>query len=283
MAVFIHLSDIHFGQEDKVDQEHKVKDIKRCLVDDVREVIRSLAGGRAQGIIVSGDLAFGGKPEEYQAAGEWLDAICRAAGCARHEVLLVPGNHDIDHASFSPAAEIILDQLARSSPKTLNSMLRNESNRELLLERFHGYRAFAEGYDCPLATIGGLESGWRIQLGETNRFVRIVGLNSALTCKKVDVKGELLLGAAQAVIPRPPSGEELVIVSHHPPSWLKDWADAQAYVHSRVRVLITGHEHLAKNEQNNNLLVIDAGATIPPNKDGGKLSSYSERPVSIFC
>jgi 3',5'-cyclic AMP phosphodiesterase CpdA len=73
-ATFVHLSDIHFGQE-RDERVHIHADVKEQLIADAAEVIRTLPGGVAHGILVTGDVAFSGEREQYAAAGEWLDRL----------------------------------------------------------------------------------------------------------------------------------------------------------------------------------------------------------------
>ena len=55
-AVFVHVSDIHFGQE----RDHSIhihNDVKMQLIEDAAEVVAGLPTGIAQGILVTGDIA----------------------------------------------------------------------------------------------------------------------------------------------------------------------------------------------------------------------------------
>ena len=55
-AAFLHLSDIHFGQE-KGGVVFTHEDVRERLLDDVVLLVRKLPNGRVDGIIVSGDIA----------------------------------------------------------------------------------------------------------------------------------------------------------------------------------------------------------------------------------
>ncbi|MDP9164158.1 MAG: metallophosphoesterase [Pseudomonadota bacterium] len=76
MATILHLSDLHFGA-------HLPK-----LVD---AVVERAAIERPDLIVISGDFTQRAKTAEYEEAEEFLDRL-REGG---HEVLAVPGNHDI--------------------------------------------------------------------------------------------------------------------------------------------------------------------------------------------
>lgn len=76
MAVtFIHLSDIHFGQEKGGEREIH-DDVKERLLVDAATKVKEL-GLSVEGIIVTGDVAFAGKVSEFTDAGRWLDRLAR--------------------------------------------------------------------------------------------------------------------------------------------------------------------------------------------------------------
>ena len=62
--------------------------------EDAADLVKTHAGGSATGLIITGDIAYAGKREEYQRAGEWLDRLAVAIGCAKTAVQVVPGTFD---------------------------------------------------------------------------------------------------------------------------------------------------------------------------------------------
>jgi len=90
---FVHLSDIHFGQE-RHGTYFTHEDVREQLLRDCRTQSSEL--GPASGILITGDTAFSGKKGEYDRAGEWLDRLTEASGCPQVAVSVIPGNHDID-------------------------------------------------------------------------------------------------------------------------------------------------------------------------------------------
>jgi 3',5'-cyclic AMP phosphodiesterase CpdA len=68
----IHLSDVHFGAENRVASEAAIYAIRACSPDVV---------------IVTGDMTLGGRSREFKAAREWLSRLPRP-------ILVTPGNHD---------------------------------------------------------------------------------------------------------------------------------------------------------------------------------------------
>jgi 3',5'-cyclic AMP phosphodiesterase CpdA len=80
--VFAHLSDIHLGQ-DRGDGGVRAR-------ERTERVLRFLDGlpGELDAVILTGDIADHGRPQEYAEAAELL-------GASRHMPLLCPGNHDV--------------------------------------------------------------------------------------------------------------------------------------------------------------------------------------------
>ena len=266
---FVHLSDIHFGQEEG-GRIRLHDDVKDRLIDDVRLVAKNLESGRAAGIVVTGDIAYGGRASEYTAAAAWLDEVADAAGCDMVDIQVVPGNHDIDRDEITELTKMMLEKIVAEGEPALDNFLKSDADRDLLFRRFSAYRPFAEGYRCPLDTNAELAEERVAELAP-GRAIRFIRLNSALACSKNDEEGKLLLGARQRVLNQRP-GEELVVLSHHPVHWFQDSEDALLFIRNRARVFISGHEHnpsvkTETIEEGSDLMMLAAGATVPPNSD----------------
>jgi predicted phosphodiesterase len=267
-AIFVHLSDIHFGQE-RGSELVIHNDVKEQLIDDARQVVRNMESGNATGILVTGDIAHSGKKDQYKAAGQWLDRVAEAIGCEIHQIQMVPGNHDVERDKTSGAAKLMLEKIAAGGADELDEFLDNESDRELLFDRFREYGEFSEGYRCPLDTNGAYSSDSRVEIAD-GRAIRFIRINSALLCsgRETAENPELMLGARQFVFPRT-SDEEVIVLSHHPLHWFKDSPEAMKYIQSRARVFISGHEHLPavmveRVAPGCDLMMLAAGATVPP-------------------
>ena len=263
---FIHLSDIHFGQE-RGGTMVAHNDAKLRLIEDVAAMVEGLPEKKAAGVIITGDIAYAGKADEYKIAADWLDKVAAAAKCAITDIMVVPGNHDIDRDEISSSAEWQLSEIQTKGESALDKFLENERDRAVLYARFTAYIPFAEAYNCSMDCQGGLASK-RIVTLAPGRSLQFMGLNSALVCKRKDKEGELLLGTRQRVLPIQ-SGQELVVLCHHPLRWLQDSEDARRFVRSRARIFISGHEHtpavrVDAIEAGCDLMTLEAGATVPP-------------------
>ncbi len=278
---YVHVSDIHFGQDRGGSELYVYEDVKTRLVEDARIVMEAI-GATAAGILVTGDIAYAGKRHEYVEAAKWLDGLALAIGCLQTDVVVVPGNHDIDRDGISTGGRMMIEAIVAEGEPRLSAFLKEAVDREVLYNRFAAYRPFAEGYDCPLATQGGFSSHKTKELAPGRRL-RFIGLNSALVCSKDDAEGTLLLGTQQHVLPRA-DGEELVVLCHHPLNWLQDAERLKQYLRSRARLFISGHEHnpslsIETVPDGSELMSLAAGATVPPIGDTAYTYTYN---VLIF-
>lgn len=270
-AIFVHLSDIHFGQE-RDDTVHIHNDVKQQLIADAAEVISALPGAAAQGILVTGDIAYAGKRPQYEDAGRWLDELAGRIGCPIHRVQMVPGNHDVDRDKLSIGGSQLLDYIRAGGAPEYERVVNNPHDRASLLARFEDYGRFSFGYDCALDEDVRFATNMCVELAPGRR-IRFIRMNSSLLChgKERDDAPELMIGARQFTIPRF-SGEENIVLVHHPLNWYKDADDVQQYVSSRARVFISGHEHNPNVMINNveagcDVMMLAAGAAVPSKSD----------------
>lgn len=275
---YVHLSDIHFGQERGTDV-YVHDDVKDCLLDDVAALTVEAGIDRVDGVILTGDVAFSGKKNEYDRAARWLDKLTDLVGCKRTDVLVVPGNHDIDRDRITRLASVMLSQTVEGGPEELECFLKDPKAREILYEKFHDYRTFSEGYGCSLAADGRVALTRQLEIAP-GRVLRFVGLNSALLCTAHgNDRGNLLVGGRQYVLPRE-EGCELVVLCHHPLESLQDEQEMGRYLRSRARVHIFGHLHqpsvsVESPVGEGDLLTIGAGATVPPGNEDGYQFTYN--------
>ncbi|MBO1419698.1 metallophosphoesterase [Streptomyces sp. FH025] len=99
MLTIAHLSDIHLGQDRNQDGGERAR--KRA--EQVMAYLDALLGP-LDAVLVTGDLADHGLPEEYRQVAEVLDS--------RHPVLICPGNHD----RRAPYWEVLLGEEPGEEP-----------------------------------------------------------------------------------------------------------------------------------------------------------------------
>jgi 3',5'-cyclic AMP phosphodiesterase CpdA len=113
---FLHLSDIHFCDE----EINASDDPNRGLRSDTLEDVKLMTGrlGAPDVIVLSGDVAFKGAWTEYTFALKWLEEkLCPAAGSRLEAMFICPGNHDVDRkAGGGTFISLIRNELRSSEP-----------------------------------------------------------------------------------------------------------------------------------------------------------------------
>lgn len=269
---FLHLSDIHFGLE-KGGTLVKHESVRNALISDVKTLAEKR--GPASRVLVTGDVSYSGKHDEYKTATEWLEKLTVACGCDETHVSTIPGNHDCDLSAITNQAKMIYAQFRLSTPEQVQANLHGISQdgeaSNPFLPKLTAYREFARGYDCDFESpsrpfwIRDFDFPGGIKL-------RFLGLTSVQVSDLTDKLGNIVLGNAQYTIAEEENVVNVVLV-HHPLEWFIDKTEAAQYLHNCARVLMVGHEHNLNIQKTidgftkKEWLVIYAGATNPPEKE----------------
>ena len=276
---FIHLSDIHFGQERNDGSIAIHDDIRKQLLHNCSIMRRDL--GQAHGILLTGDTVYSGKEEEFKRIAEWLEELTSVVGCQKIAVYVVPGNHDVDLDQIKRLAKLLQGKLSEGELCNLDADLEaifdEDEHSNPMLPKFIAYRRFAEEFGCDFGSLQKPMWEKTCEMKNSNRL-KFIGLNSALISDGKDKKGSLILGSKQYVIPVENSCEFVVLV-HHPIHWFRDGEKAAPYFR-RARVIMVGHEHNLEIEKKTyedgtEQLLISAGATNPPEMDGSYQYRYN--------
>ena len=99
---------------------------------------------------ITGDLVFAGKTEEYQLARTWLldrlwPGLSPTAPRAlpRDALLLVPGNHDVDHGEVDEVASMVQEGLlTKADQNRIATVLGYPGQRATLIKRHVAFLAF---------------------------------------------------------------------------------------------------------------------------------------------
>src|SRR5216684_498196 len=94
MTLLLHLSDIHFRKGEVGTAMDPNANLRNELLRDAPAQCRQI-GAVPDAVLISGDVAFAGDPEEYAYALTWLDQLCRDCGTTLAAVFVIPGNHDV--------------------------------------------------------------------------------------------------------------------------------------------------------------------------------------------
>jgi CheY-like chemotaxis protein/predicted phosphodiesterase len=91
----LHISDLHFRttrNNQPYDQERSL----RAILEDIKGLRREQKIARIKTIIISGDIGYKGREDSYNAAWLFLQNLCSELLISPKDVVLVPGNHDIN-------------------------------------------------------------------------------------------------------------------------------------------------------------------------------------------
>lgn len=241
----IHLSDIHFTAGDTWDPD---EDQRNELLADVGALVDER--GIVDGILIGGDIAFSGASAEYEVAREWIEDVRVRSGCPEGAIWVVPGNHDIDRQAHygNRARTKMLEELRNTDSELIEARLAawlNGGNG--LLSCLDAYNRFCQDWVPPTTA---KEPHWTdLTLGLDGLDVCLTGINSVLTSDSRDRPvPQLIVGKQQCSLQRAPNRVHIVL-AHHPPSWIKDWPAIEGYLRRRAHLVLFGHEHLFRVEQ----------------------------------
>jgi hypothetical protein len=182
------VSDIHLRKtQDTWAQSVVLKDLVSSVTD------RFGGGNGPAFVIVSGDLAFSGQPDEYELVVPFLDALAAPLKLNRRLVFPVSGNHDANRKTqttcFAGARHIL------TSPQKVDEFLGADEERTTLLKRLASYKAFEAGYCAGQVremTADGLAYVAPLQIDEMP--ICVLGLQSSWMCGGDDDQNNLLVG-----------------------------------------------------------------------------------------
>ncbi len=276
-TVFVHLSDVHFNDKRKgfldLDAEVRNEMERDCL--RIKETL-----GPADGILVTGDIAYAGLPEEYATAEEWLAKLASLLDCSPENTFVAPGNHDVDRlaVSKSDVSRMIRAELRQCDVGAIDEMLARKFRDPVayanLYEPLANYNQFASRYGCDIGPERDIwESSFKLNDGSS---LRVRGLNSTLVSDDSDNNADrkLVLGSFQCQFMQH-EGVEYVSLCHHPPQWLRDEDGIDAILKARVRVQLFGHKHSQVLDRINDTLRLTAGAVHPDREEDGWNPRYN--------
>jgi predicted MPP superfamily phosphohydrolase len=286
--LILNIADIHFDH--RVCNTAMDPDLpyRTALVSDVRARVRDL--GPVDMILVGGDIAYHGQPEEYEAALAWLRELAKAAACPLEgRTFVVPGNHDVDRNITRTSASVRNVQAAIKNAsdawreRELLAQFQDPDTSRALFAPLAAYNDFAARFDCQLYPTERLSWVQEFPL-DGDVTLRIHGLNSTLL-SGVDGKDDgprenLYLSPLQTVLD-PQDGVVNVVLCHHPPDWLSDVDDVEDAIRSRAGVQFFGHRHRQRIQMDQGHVRFSAGAVNPDRHLPGWSPGYNLVALSV--
>lgn len=282
------VSDLHLKSTQlKWDQNVVLRDMVRDIEN------RKVDFQNISFIIVSGDLAFSGKVEEYLLVETFLDVLIDTLGLLRSDVFMVPGNHDIDREVSELTFHGSRGEFVNATK--VEKYLANKNERNTLVKRLSAYHEFERAYSKDLirqTTEDGLAYFSQKRIG--NVPIGIVALNSALACGNEEDERNIIVGDRPIIdvceIIRENDVRLIIGVLHHPPNWLRDF-DKSTFDERFLPmcdVLHRGHLHepevkLLYTESLEPCLAIAAGAGYAGRQFKNSYSIVSFNPSESEC
>lgn len=211
--LFVHLSDIHFRKTEVGGPDDPNLALRSDIVEDVKHMRKEI-GKPADGIWLTGDIAFAGQADEYAFAYQWLEEmLCPAAGCRIEDVFVIPGNHDVDRKAEAGPAQVIARQALRNRPADqldaeISRWMRDKLSASLIFGPIENYNRFAAKFLCPLRAYvdGGGDAdeiparpfATRDLTLDDGSILRLWGFNTVLVSDVSDAENTMLVPGIRA-------------------------------------------------------------------------------------
>jgi 3',5'-cyclic AMP phosphodiesterase CpdA len=239
----LHLSDLHAKETNVWSTTPILKHAKDVILEQAsRENIDLVA--------FTGDIAFSGKKEEYAIAQAWLDDLClkpSGLNIQKGQILLVPGNHDVDRRLIAAAATAIEDSLAKAETQAAVARFYDEAvSRQILLNRHAAYFEFCSSF------LGETDAShcWSKTFKAGSGRIRVDGLNTSWLCRGNDDHRRLLVGQSQLteVLKAHTDADLRITLMHHPLADLMEFDEVNTADHLKQNtdIVLRGHLHRAE-------------------------------------
>lgn len=250
---WLHLSDLHLGRavdwREDVVLAHLERDLPKLLEE---------AELKPKMVFVTGDLAWSGKADQYDAVHKFLAGMLEKLELdAGHALFLVPGNHDVDRNAIGRGAKLAQAQLLGMAGderedfrEAVGEILGSARELEDFGRRLQAYSAFTTRLLGPARGVSS-DRPFRTdvrELGGVN--VGIASLASAWLCgPDEDKKGRIVLGERQvrdALSELESAGATFrIVLLHHPLEWLHEAEDraVRELLANQADVVLHGHLH----------------------------------------
>jgi predicted phosphodiesterase len=243
--------------------------IRDLFSEDVQNFAQD-SSHKVDAILITGDIAFSGKAEEYEAAANWLDELCTVIGCEPTDVYLVPGNHDIDRGiASSPTLEAIRNSVSKPTDKIKRDkevlrFLSDTTSSEAIFSIMKNYNEFASRYNCEL---GPMMTCWRDIIKLTDNIdLSLIGMTSTLFSSENDNLHTLIIDQSQTVFRQQP-GKIYLSMIHHPTDWLKDSDDIKDIMDEHINIQLFGHKHRARWDKTDRTIRVSSVSLQPERGD----------------
>lgn len=281
--LLLHLSDIHFSRRHSGSAMDPHKHVRNCLELDAIAQCEKL--GRApDAVLLSGDVAFAGHPEEYKFAQSWLEGLCAKVDAKLQQVFVIPGNHDVDRGV---SGRQLIQSLHRSlknlsGPKLerqLFDYMHDQETAEALYQSISAYNDFAKQFFCDLKPPHRTTASRDLELNDGSTL-RLSGFNSSFVSSAFDKENDLFVDPASFQLTHE-SGVEHLVLCHHPYNWLRQGRELEDHLRTVARLHLFGHEHVNRVVEGKDWMQLTASAAQPDKEEPDWEPGYNLIEVSV--
>lgn len=279
----LHLSDIHFGINDPRGEQTLISDALLRAVQKNKSRIDLL--------VFTGDLANAGLASELQQGQEWLEQVALSVGA---KCIIVPGNHDMNR-TLADKKTLRAAKVGEEEYGTWqNEILKSHPHITPFLEWFHECRKENSTFINNWHTNPLIDS---VVFSVESISCRVICVNTALlSCANDDEKNLCIdiRSLNHALTHADPTNELIIVVGHHPLSWLSPWnmnlARGVLGKKNGPHAYLHGHLHLTDDQSNFNHsgfgIFIGAAGAAYPGRDYAKhfsLLNFNLLTQSVEC
>lgn len=271
----LQISDIHFVESTVDDKRYA-----QVESDFIKDISAQHSERYFDYVLICGDIAFSGKKEEYTRASVFIDRICRAIQCSKDNILVVPGNHDLERDINADLKEYISKFIAANPDGFIDSCRKSDELRSILrslYRPFEHFYEFAKQYKCVSAfedailtdgEFGALAANtcfsWSRELNEKGKpFIRVVGVNTALLSGCSKSKHKMILPSAMWMSYKKDRNHLNVLMGHHPMQDISRNEEILGQIDSRFQLQLSGHRHIQASAERQLSLRITSAAFEP--------------------
>ncbi len=256
----LHLSDLHFKivENSFLDKVNNLTDSIKNKMFDIKTLF----------ILISGDLAYSVKKEEYILVKEMLDIVEKNLKLYNNELIIefifTPGNHDCDFAD-DDIRDILIERVikepSKCSNQIVNSCTKVQKNYLEFINRFSSTRRINSSLTNELLT--------RYEYHLDKYTISFNSYNTAWMSRKNEIQSQLIFPHNLIEIDKILEDTSMVKISlfHHPYHWLEhqNIREFKNLLHESSNIIFTGHEHTPSASKttdyykNMNVLHIEAG------------------------
>lgn len=223
----IHFSDIHIkGENDFIYKQ--IEKLKKACVSD-------LTRNNDVVLLISGDIAFSGKLEEYKVAKQIIEDVSQYIETetqGRVYYIFVPGNHDCNFSEDNSVRNILIDSL--NSSEITNAVIESINSVQCT------YEEFIDNYGLKTTDLISTKS-----ISSNNEDFLFIMINSAWMSKYHEEKGRIII--PESSLPKIDTRNYRAIFSvlHHPIGWFDNYKRRPfiEFIRNTTDILFVGHEH----------------------------------------